>query len=501
MSSMLSCLKNRTWCPTPQLLNGSVITKLEPPSYEIGSRLSLACLRGLDAVEGHMELKCMLGTGLSGSRGEWRAQTRDGRWNVPPIPLQCKHQMSYCPDLRSASADRIIAPGLLTEDEPYLFETRIINQTIAVPANRLGTTVTVSCPEHFQRVRGDSSIVCDHGAKSGGTWQVAGAPVTTLVDDAIAEPLVCELDTSYGVFRHYFTTTMREYGGEGQSGYDVVPNIDQHTSAFDAAYFKSFLRPPRTGKYTLYVEVVGRFLLSFQERVLLTGRSHSSTPKRFKSGILQLELGEYYEIHLQYALDPAMPEERDPAPMPRHVRLLWQSDDNFMHLEPVPPTALRHSFSPLAGYSGSAVATLVNDPNPCDSKNPVLLHSLPLYSKGTITHGSTDRNYNANLDCKWHLTAPGLSRFNFIVEFFDVQPSRECTADAVVFRIGLTGDILQSMCGSSPKGGVLMTRKDVEIGVQFRTDGMFEGRGFNITYEVLPSFTDAPTGPATNFVS
>merc|ERR1711865_490383 len=136
--------------------------------------------------------------------------------------------------------------------------------------------ISVACPEHFQRVRGDDRIVCDHGSKGVGTWQVVGASNTMLVDEAIAEPLVCELDTRLGVLRHYFSTTVKPHGGGGQSAYDVVPNIDQHTSAFDAAYFMSILVPPHTGKYTLYVEVVGRFLLSFQEKVLLTGRSQSS---------------------------------------------------------------------------------------------------------------------------------------------------------------------------------------------------------------------------------
>jgi len=253
------------------------------------------------------------------------------------------------------------------------------------------------------------------------------------------------------------------------------------------------MTPPQTGKYTLYVEVVGRFLLSFQEKVLLTGRSLGATPKRFKSGILSLKYKMFYELILQYTLDPQMPEETDPAPMPRHVRLLWQSDDftDIHALEPVPPTVLRHSFTPLYGYP--TIATLVNDPQPCGGT--VLLHNLPFGYVGTIATGGGVTSYNANLDCQWHFTTPGLARFNFIVNFFDVQPSRECTADAVVIRMGLTGDILGTFCGSIVPTGILGTYKGVSFGFQFRTDDIFEGKGFNITYQVVESWRDEPIGP------
>merc|ERR1712224_768988 len=103
-----------------------------------------------------------------------------------------------------------------------------------------------------------------------------------------------ELDTIYGVMRHYFTTSVKPQGGIGNSGYDVVPRIDQYSSAFDAAYFRTYLVAPQSDKYNFVVEAVGRFLLSFNEKVLLTGRSQGSLPKRFKSGDVILTKSEVY---------------------------------------------------------------------------------------------------------------------------------------------------------------------------------------------------------------
>jgi len=403
--------------------------------------------------------------------------------------LLCEYKPTYCPALRSASADFYVAPGLLTDEEPWLVETIILNQTLPVEADQLGATVNLACPLEYQRVRGDESIVCNHGADGQGTWQVAGAETTTLVDHAIAEPLVCELDTIFGVSRHFFTTTVKAHGGPGQDGYDVVPNIDQTTSAFDAAYFKTFLTPPRTGKYTLYVEVVGRFLLSFQEKVLLTGRSQNSKPKRFKSGVLSLLKGEYYAILLQYALDPAMPEVKDPAPVPRHVRLLWQSDDTRA-INPavvVPPSALRHSFTPLYGYPRRTA--LVNDPNPC-AKEPVQMYDMLIGATGYISHGTVGRDYNADLECLWHMTSKETVRFNFYINFFDVQPSELCVADSLIFRMGLTGDIIGTYCGGIAAGPFL-TMTGVDFSILFKTDGLFESRGFNITWVLADTGTQA----------
>lgn len=287
----------------------------------------------------------------------------------------------------------------------------------------------------------------------------------------------------------YFTTSIKPQGGAGSSGYDVVPNIDQYSSAFDAAYFRTYLFAPHTDKYNFVVEVVGRFLLTINEKVLLTGRSQGSAPKRFKSGDVMLTKSEVNEVLLQYVLDPLMTSVGDVAPMPRHVRLLWVS--STIPLQVVPPTVLRHSMAPIHGYP--MIVKLESDPNPCSSDSVVTLHNLPIGYKGYLTHGSPDRSYNPNLNCRWHFTFDSAKRVNFNVVFFDVQPTPSCVADSLTYRSSLGGAIDDIFCGKQT--GMLASKKSKSFAVYFNSDSDFEGKGFNISYEVLPESAPDPFAP------
>jgi len=93
----------------------------------------------------------------------------------------------------------------------------------------------------------------------------------------------------------------------------------------------------------------------------------------------------------------------------------------------------------------------------------------------------------------WHLKSKIFSRFNFWINFFDVQATDSCVADSLTFRLGLTGDLVGSYCGGYPQGPFL-SFTGVDYGIMFKTDGLFEGRGFNLTWEVLASDTVAPGG-------
>jgi hypothetical protein len=298
---------------------------------------------------------------------------------------------------------------------------------------------------------------------------------------------VCELDTIYGVTRHYFTSVVKPHGGTGRSGFDAVPNIDQRTSAFDAANFRGYLLAPHSGKFSFVVEVVGRFLFSFRDKVLLTGRSYEAKPKRFKSGDVVLTDQEYCEVQLQYVLDPSMTSVADIAPVPRHLRLLWESDT--FPLSVVPPVALRHSLNPLYGFPHTAI--LVNDHSPCDSKNVVKLEKMKIGANGSLTSGSPNKHYNSNLNCRWLLTTELTSRINFFANFFDVQASDGCRADRIEFRLGLNGEVTDTLCGK--RSGYIASKKGTAFAFFFVTDDAFEGAGFDITYEVLDPDTKDPT--------
>merc|ERR1712072_260884 len=95
--------------------------------------------------------------------GAWRARSPSGLWDAIPTPLHCVYEPTYCPDLRGVSSDFVLSPGQLAEDEPWKWESIVMNKTLEVKANKLGATATMSCPHLFQRVRGDESVVCEHG--------------------------------------------------------------------------------------------------------------------------------------------------------------------------------------------------------------------------------------------------------------------------------------------------------------------------------------------------
>jgi hypothetical protein len=261
-------------------------------------------------------------------------------------------------------------------------------------------------------------------------------------------------------------------------GQDVVPNIDQLTSEFSAVQFDTHLRPQEPGSYKLSVEVVGHFVLSLDGHAILTGRSNNTEPALFTSDALELLSTTFYELGVQYALDPA--GELSSVLLSGHVRLLWAADAELPAV--VPPEALYHSLEHLSGFP--RVITIANDPTPCVSHEYTTYDRLESGDTGQFTHGSPYYSYNAGLTCYWQLkTLSGSRQFNFVVDFFDVQDTPGCTADSLTISApgGYPSDVF---CGSRSRGELLISLNSEEVIVTFSTDSFFEGRGFNITFAV-----------------
>jgi len=490
----MACIKNRMWCPAlPNLGTAAVLTTLKPATYEVGSRATFGCLRGYrPGSDWTASVQCFLGD--SGTQGKWLMKSSQGSWVTPPHTLNCELIPDYCPPLRSASRDLVVPAGLLTADEPWLYETIIQNTTIPVVHGALGATANSSCPLTYQQVGGTNAVLCSHGTKGTGVWQPAHDPGTQLLDEVVAEPVVCELEPLYGVHRHYFTTPMGRHGGSGSDGHDVVPNLDQQSSMYDAAQFEAYLVPPHSGVWTLSVEVVGRFLLALRGRVLLTGRSGGAKPQLYIAGGVKLLSSEYYALSLQYTMDPKLPQETDVSPIPRRVRLLWASPPLLPTPVVVPSTAFRHNFKSASGFP--RVLKLTNDPNSCISGQAQDIAGLQLGATGVIFDGDPNRDYNQDLRCRWVLRSAGLARFNFYVNFWDIQYTPGCTADYVRFSQGTvsSAESMGDFCGQYSNGTAITSLKTAVVIIDFYTDSLLEGQGFNITYVVAPSASPLPEG-------
>lgn len=526
------CIKNRSWCPAlPELGLAAVLMSLKPPTHEVGSRATFGCLRGYRPASDWAELdptmQCFLGN--TGVQGEWLIRSSSGSWEAPPHTLSCELIPDYCPPLRSASGELVVAAGHLIADEPWPYETIIQNTTLPVPNGSVGATTQSNCPKNYQRVHGTVDVVCSHGTKGMGVWQPADNVLTHLLDAVVAEPVVCELEPLYGLRRHYFTTTMARHdrigsngfdavpdlgsfeplygvrrhhfttpmarhgmhGGIGSNGFDVVPNLDQNTSLYDAAHFEGYFKPPHSGTFVLIVEVIGRFLLSLSGRVLLTGRSKEAEIGHFKAGGVMLSSSEYYPVSLQYTMDPVIPYEKEISPIPRYVRLLFTSPPKIRLPLVVPSTALRHSFAPASGFP--RVVALINDPFSCVSGQIQEIKNLGYQDRGFIFDGS-ERDYNQDLRCRWILRAGGLVRFNFYVNFFDVQYTPGCVADRLTFSQGSLDnlEVVTNVCGTYSAGNAVASVKNSVVIIDFYTDGELELQGWNLTYVIEEATSDDP---------
>ena len=108
-----------------------------------------------------------------------------------------------------------------------------------------------------------------------------------LVDEARAEPLVCELQTQYGVRRKYYKRLPGLFRNHSGSDEDVVPHINQVQSQYDAAHFEAHLHPEISTNYTLCAaRAKCRSLFPF-----LGGLRFPSKPLYAKKGAFLLFLG------------------------------------------------------------------------------------------------------------------------------------------------------------------------------------------------------------------
>lgn len=452
----IHCVANRSYCQVLVPNNGSEIASVVPTTLEAGAIVQLACRKGFRPAGGNTTFQC-------GPGGEWCVD--GGDCGGPLELLRCDVQPSYC----SALVGEVpLEPNTTTD----------VRSLLPLADGVFGDRRHVECPAGHVRVQGAEQVVCAHGSTGEGVWQPAFAATAGLDDDLLAEPVVCVLDSIHGVRRKYYTSAERLYLEGEALGQDVVPNIDQLTSEFSAVQFDTHLRPLEPGSYTLSVEVVGHFVLSLDGDVVLTGRSNGTEPAFFTSGALDFLGTSFYALGLKYALDPA--GELPFALLSSRVRLLWAAG-----AEPpavVPPEALYHSLEDLSGFP--RVITIANDPTPCVSHEYTTHENLESGDAGHFLHGSPYHSYNAGLTCYWQLkTRSGLKQFNFFADFFDVQDTPDCTADSLTISApgGYPSDVF---CGSRSRGELLISLASEEVIVTFSTDSFFEGRGFNITWEV-----------------
>jgi len=324
------------------------------------------------------------------------------------------------------------------------------------------------------------------------------------VDGSAAELLACELNTFYGVKRLYYATAEKPHGDPGSSGMDIIPNIDQFTSAYDAAHFEAYVKPKQSGLFRLTVEVVGRFLLSFRGRVSLTGRSFGAEPRNFTTGWAEnLSSSEFYYLSLQYACDPNLKDGIGGETVPRRVRLFW--DIAGLPAVVVPPTVFYHGFTSLNGFPRK-IGT-INDPYACSSAGPrvVLGERIVNGTVGVFTDGSPEFDYNPRMHCKWRVHAIGLVRIDLYVhEFFDIEKSPGCVNDRIEIFGGSEDQntLIGAFCDAKEKNAsivsILNNRDPIEpkaeVLIDFITDRIMERPGFSIRWEIRLATDPLPDG-------
>ncbi|CAJ1355481.1 unnamed protein product [Effrenium voratum] len=487
----IACTLNRSWCPEPVL--PSRLEVLEPKHHAIHTQLRLGCPRGYRPIGGH-------GFGRCGANGWCSAEGPTEPCTEPPDWLRCELIPGYCPpwpgNEHGSPYNSSSAPEVIPVIDPlaHVFLRQV--RQLPLPSGALGDFVTLSCPQYFSRASGDTRFKCGHGLHGRGQWQRDLLPVPEyadnstldaviqLVDEATAEPLVCELETKKGVRRKYYDRLPGLFRNHSLSGYDVVPYINQFESAYDAAQFESNLRPELAGNYTLSVEVLGAFVLSWQGQLLLTGRSQGLFPETFNTSSLQLDSETFYSFNLEYWADPLLPDRtnQEMLTFPRLLRLLWNGPAGDM--QPVPYTQLYHSFDKLYGYP--ITHNGINDPQPCDSSTTVSMTGLLVGNNGTIVDGSWGYNYNEDLNCNWLLEATANVRFTIFANFFDVVGTEGCAGDRLEFYVGRgnTLRLLGSVCGSYESGTALVHTSTRQLVIRFVTDYALEREGFNISWIV-----------------
>eukprot|EP00930_Biecheleria_cincta_P031506 TRINITY_DN21863_c0_g1_i1.p1 TRINITY_DN21863_c0_g1~~TRINITY_DN21863_c0_g1_i1.p1 ORF type:complete len:3659 (-),score=474.78 TRINITY_DN21863_c0_g1_i1:339-10115(-) len=505
--TLMSCTLNRTWCPPPPTLINAVIESIQPGHYSVGSKVKLVCQRGFRRSAGDSSVRCT-------DAGVWCSHSGQSACTVPARWLECEPIPDYCPARLASkeggpyisSMEANVTAGEEGADEKASHEYIRLTSIIPLPAGRLGQAVSVACPANHQRVSGDLDVVCGHGPGERGDWQRARPAnvildtnvddsVIRLIDEATAEPVVCELEEKFGLRRLYYTRLSGLFNDHNVSGSDIVPNVDHNTSNFDAIHYSSNLKPSEDEYYTLSVEVIGSFLLSFEGSVLLSGRSKGLLSEVFVAEPLYLRSTQFYAVSLQYWSDPVLPTQGPGSEtLDRHLRLLWTEGNSTP--TPVPPTNFYHTFEPLHGYP--ILTNSVNDPSPCPNFVPVLIN-VDEGDRGFIADGTKGLRYNENSYCSWEFRADKKVRWEIAVnEYFALPLSPGCVGDNVQIALG-TGNVLEvagSFCGTYAPGDVLLSEVAVKMVISFASDDSTEMEGFNISYRIKNDRTGpVPTVP------
>jgi len=471
--SVLSCVPSRlraqeSFCPRLDLADGSYIASLDQ-EMQAGTHVSFECKRGYRWVSGDKTAKCHLSA--QGESGEWLTLSVHGFWRATK-PLRCELEPNYCPGVGSPTTRQSFAPAAL------------------------GALVEWSCQPAYQRVLGDTRMVCGHGSLAvGGAWRrehvrypeavhetIESLRRSPLVADDLAEPLVCQLNPIHGVGCRYFKSHWESRTAEFPEipeTMDVLPNIDLTSSDYDIVHFETYIKPPQSEMFTFHVEVVGRFVLSVHKRVLLEGES--GLREEFMSQAVLLTAADFHLLSLQYVLDPEFPEDGYDGTS-AHIRLFWESAG--VPRAVVPATALYHSLKSVHGFPRPLWP--VDHPDPCSGSTE--FSGLEIGSTGYFTHGGPGYGYNPNMHCRWWIRTSGeLLKFRFVVTTFDVEPSMNCVKDHLDVRLGnlVTSNLYGGFCGSYHEGHELITGTAKEMVVEFISDEQYERPGFNITFEIL----------------
>ncbi|CAE7731610.1 wif1 [Symbiodinium sp. CCMP2592] len=494
----ITCSLNRLWCPPLPSLHNSHISSMEPHDRSVYTEVRLECRRGYYPTAGHAFGRCA-------ESGQWCSSDGPSAHCAEPADwLRCELIPAYCPSWPGKEEtgpygngnSRFLGNEHARSDLDPLAHVflREVRQ-LPLPSAALGDTVTLSCPQYFSRATGDLRFKCGHGRNGTGEWQREAIVATSyldnstpdaliqLVDEAIAEPLACELQTQFGVRRKYYERLPGLFRNHSRSGEDVVPHINQIQSPYDASHFDAYLRPQIPGNYTLCIEVVGSFVLTFDKEILLSARSQGLLPELFVSKSVTLDASRFHSFSLEYWADPLLPERVDSAMnFQRHLRFLWNTSSDPPL--PVPYSELFHSFDTMYGSPNSHLG--INDPEPCPSGSIQYVRGLNEYEAGWVTDGSLGFNYNPDSQCQWELEAVGNVRFTVFSNFVDLVDTQDCAGDRLEFHVG-SGNALRllgAVCGSYPEGTPLVQTSSRRLVIRFVTDGFGEREGFNVTYNL-----------------
>lgn len=493
----IACVINRTWCPPLEGLGEARVLEQQPPWPEEGTALRLGCPQGYQPVGGLPAARC-------GRDGRWCAEglgPRDPGRGCADF-LRCAPVTGYCPELGLSSA----APaGFIVDlDGPNLVHaTTTLTTWISTSVAPLNAVRGLRpCPDAFRRIHGEREVVCTHGRGGQGAWQTAGAragvamPRPGLVDVPTVEALACELDGRYGVRRTYFGVLGRLYDRSAGLGTDVVPNVDQPTSDYDAILFETNLLVEEAGVYEFSVETTGKFVLSLDGEAVLVGRSRGGRAENYTTDPLPLEAG-FRVLGLQWEFDPLLYDIEGAGrdPVPRLLRLLWLAPNGTAE-ETVPPQVLYHGFRSFTGYP--TVVNLINDPGSCKSGivNTKNTSDLQVGDTGLLVDGTTGLNYNPGISCEWQMYTYSWMRLNLFVEdYFEMETSPGCSGDRLEITLGAELEFFGSYCGSYAPGQVITSIPEAQqVNIKFITDERFEKEGLSIRYVVASSRDDPPPG-------